>query len=285
MNAVNRMTTKFFDVVVAPFELLGQEAALILVSGLFGILSLIVFKHISWQGGIKGTKDKIKGHMIAIRLYQDDLLIVAKSVFKVIWRNFQYLGLNFGPILPLLVPFMLIAAQLVARYGFDPIPVVDPSADRLPGQGTMLVIEMAKGREAAVQDMHVRLPAGLKAVSPLVRNAYDGVAHLEVIAVQPGRGELELVFADGTRAYKKVVTGDEPTRMMQPERVSGFWAAWLWPAEDTFPSDSPLARVSFEYPNRDLYLLPAGPTGIILVFFVSSILFGLLVLKPLRIQI
>ena len=35
----------------------------------------------------------------------------------------------------------------------------------------------------------------------------------------------------------------------------------------------------------DLYLLPAGPTGIILVFFVSSILFGLLVLKPLRIQI
>ena len=68
MNAINRATSSIFDVLLTPFELLGPEISLILVSGLFGILALLVFKQISWQAGIKQTKDKIKGHMIAIRI-------------------------------------------------------------------------------------------------------------------------------------------------------------------------------------------------------------------------
>ena len=46
------------DVVLIPFELLGPELALILVSGLFGIVALLIFKQISWQAGIKRTKDR-----------------------------------------------------------------------------------------------------------------------------------------------------------------------------------------------------------------------------------
>ena len=97
MNAVNRAMTAIFDVVLTPFELLGAEAALVLVSGVFGILALIVFKHISYQKGIKGTKDRIKGNLIAIRIYQDDLMVVLTSVVKVLVRNTQYLFFNFGP--------------------------------------------------------------------------------------------------------------------------------------------------------------------------------------------
>ena len=61
MNAINRASTKFFDVLLTPFEALGVEWTLILVSGIFGVLALFIFKHISSQKGIAAAKDKIKG--------------------------------------------------------------------------------------------------------------------------------------------------------------------------------------------------------------------------------
>lgn len=285
MNALNRLTTKAFDLLMTPLELMGVELALILISGLFGIVALLVFKQISWQKGIKATKDKIKGDMIAIRIYQDDLVVVGQSVLKVFLRNFVYLTLNFAPMLLLLAPFILVVAQLVVRYGFAPIPVQGVQVAMLPGEGTMLEIHMAKGREAEVAGMTMRLPAGLKAVSRLVVNTADGVAFRELIAVQAGEWELEFVFENGESVIKRVVTGDTPARVMQPERVSGFFSSWLWPAEDRFPGDCPIARVAFEYPERELRFLPDGPFSIIVIFFIASMVFGAAILKPLGIQI
>jgi hypothetical protein len=285
MDALNRLTTKVFDVLLTPFEVLGIELSLILVSGLFGIIALLVFKQISWQKGIKGVKDKIKGDMIAIRIYQDDLSIVGGSVLRIFARNFYYLALNFLPILPLMAPFVLVMAQLVVRYGFAPIPVQDPTTAILAGEGTTLRIELARGREAEIEGMTVHLPQGLRAISPLVRNATDGIACQELIAIQPGEWEIELEFAGGARVIKRIVTGDSPARVMQPERVAGFWSAWLWPAEDRFGGDSPIERVFFVYPDRDLRFLPDGPFWILVIFLVSSMAFGAAILKPLGIQI
>lgn len=288
MNAIHHATSAFFDVVLTPFELLGDEVALVLVSGLFGVLALLLFKRISWQAGIKSTKDKIKGHMIAIRIYQDDLGVVFTSVLKVLGRNFQYLALNFGPILPLFVPFILVAAQLVVRYAFAPLPVVESDVEQaamLPGDGTMIEVRMKRGRGAEVADLVLELPGNFQAVSPLVRNPADGVAFQEVVARASGAGEIGLVVAGRPVGTKAIAAGEDRPRSMQPERVSGFWSSWLWPAEPTFPADSPVDIVRFTYRDRDLRFLPGGSLGVILVFFLSSILFGLAILKPLNIQI
>ena len=80
MNAINRAVTSFFDLVLTPLEAVGDEFAILVVSGVFGVLALWIFKHISWQKGIKGTKDRIKGHLIEIRIYQDDLVTVGKAI-------------------------------------------------------------------------------------------------------------------------------------------------------------------------------------------------------------
>lgn len=286
MNAIHRFLTAIFDVILTPFEALGDVTALVLVSGLFGIAALLLFKQISWQAGIKRTKDRIKGHMIAIRIYQDDLAIVFGSVAKVVLRNFQYLGLNFGPILPLFVPFVLIASQFVVRYGFDPLPVVDESVAeaRLPGRGHMLTITMKREHRDQVGRLSVQLPPNLKALSPLVRNAHHGVAVMEFAAVAPGSGDIQLLI-DGSPVGSKAVAAGEATRQLQPERVSSFWSSWLWPAEPTFPAACPVEKVTFVYPERDLGFLPGGPLGVLITFFLASILFGIAILKPLHIQI
>ncbi len=287
MNAVNSVMRGLFDVLMTPFELLGAAWALVLGSGIAGILALIVFKHISWQAGIKGVKDKIKGNMIAIRIYQDDLVIVARSVINVLLRNFQYLGLNFGPILPLLAPFALVLAQFVVRYAYDPLPVVPAAqaAEMMSGEGTMITIEMKPGQESQAADLDVTLPEGLVAITPLVRSGATGKAFLEVVATESVRGDIEILVGNTVVGTKAIVAGDEPTRTMQPRRTNSFWWSWLLPAEDTFEADGPLQDVTFLYPSRDLGWLPGGEGGIVLVFLLASMAFGAAMLKPLKIQI
>lgn len=287
MNAVQRILTSIFDVLLTPFDAMGDIAALVLVSGIFGVLGLLLFKRISWQAGIKGAKDRIKGYMIAIRIYQDDLFIVFSSVVRVVLRNFQYLGLNFGPILPILLPGALVAGQLVARYAFAPLPVMTPEeADRmLPGRCSMLEIRMKPGQESLVSDLAVQMPPGLMALTPLARSVRDGVAVLEFAATAPGESEIQLLVKGQPVATKAVVAGTEPARRMQPERVSSFWTSWIRPAEPTITADCPIAWIGFTYPDRDLGYLPGGEAGVLLTFVLASMAFGAALLKPLNIQI
>ncbi len=289
MNVVNHTATSIFNVLLTPLEAIGALAALIVVSGIFGIIALVVFKHISWQGGIKSTKDKIKGDMIAIRLYQDDLGIVGKSVGKVLLRNVQYLSLNFGPILPLLIPFTLVAAQFVVRYAYEPVEVTDlegrTPAEVMSGRGLMIEVAMKEGHEEEAMTLALEFPEGIVPITPLVRNGDAGIAFQEVIATQSVDDEIRLQVAGKDVGTKKIVAGDKRTRLMQPERVSSFLLAWLWPAEDTFAGDNPIGHVKFAYPERSIPWMPDGPLGVILLFFVASILFGVLILKPLNIQI
>jgi hypothetical protein len=293
MNAVNGTLNALFDALLTPLEWAGQAAALILFSGVFGVLALLVFKQISWQAGIKLAKDKIKGHVIAIRLYQDDLVVVAKSVGSVLVRNVQYLGLNFGPFLPLAIPFVFVSAQFVVRYAYAPLPLVAREADVMSGRGVLLEIELASGRAEQIRDLKVTLPPGLRAVSPLVRSKSDGRAYQEFVASDAGQHEIVLELG-GVRETKLVVAGADAPRAMQPRRVSSAdWLAvsdpdrWpaLWPAEPAFEADSPFRVVSITYPYRDQGWLPEGEFGILLTFVLASMLFGFAALKPLGVQI
>jgi hypothetical protein len=285
MNAINRAVTWFFDLLLTPLESLGEEFALIVVSGVFGVLALLAFKHISSQTRIKATKDKIKGHMIEIRIYQNDLGLVSRAIGKVLWRNAQYVLLNFGPFVPLAIPFVFVLAQLVVRYGFEPVPIVagDPAAV-MAGQGTTLEVEFA--RKDAAGELTITWPAGLVPVSALVRVPQQGVAFQEFVAQSAGAYDITLAV-DGEDVVKRFHVGaDGRERLMQPERGRGILHALLWPAEDTFGGGSAFARVAYVYPESDLGGLPfSGPFGVLLNFFVASFLIGALAIKPLGVQI
>ncbi len=285
MNAINGALTAIFNLLLVPLEAMGPEFALIVISGIFGVLALIIFKHISSQKGIKAAKDKIKGHMIEIRLYQDDLGLVSKAIGKVLMRNFQYLGLNFGPFIPLAIPFALVVAQMVVRYGFEPVEVVETPSALLAGEGVTIKIELDGARKSDASKIELVLPEGVEAVSKLVRSPARGTAYQEVVATRSGAFDLAIKLGDHEEV-KTLYAGDETPRYLQPERTGSAFMAILWPAEDTLPGDSGIARVSFVYPEADLGWLPgSGPMGIIIWFVVASMLFGFAALKPLGVQI
>lgn len=292
MDALNGFCNQLFNFLLAPFDKLFGIGALItitVVSLVFMPLSMLFFKRFSSQKGIAAAKGKIKGHVIEIRIYQDDLKVVVKAFAKVMYYNAKYLFLNFAPFVPLSIPFVIVAAQLVVRFGFAPIPVEERDLAMLKaGQGVMIEVAMAPGHEADALELELILPDTLTAVSPLVPNAADGVAYMEVVATSAGAADIELRIGDQT-ALKRVVTGTESERserLMQPDRVSSFWSAWLWPAEDTFGSDSPFGHVALKgYPDRELAGMPDGPGGVFLMFLLIAFAIGGAAIKVFDIQI
>ena len=287
MNALNSVVTTIFDLVLTPLEMMGNEMALILISGIFGILALIAFKYISYQKGIKAAKNKIKAHLIAIRLYQDDLVVVTKSIFKILARNLQYITYNFGPFIPLAIPFVFVLAQMVVRYAFVPVPVTPDPTELVPGQGVMITIEASEGHERDIMGLEVEYPDGLTPISPLARIGAAGKAFQEVAATAPGDYEITFRMPSGGEVTKRIVAGEETqVRMLQPERVGSALVAMLWPAEATLGGDSGLSHISFQYPESDLGWLPgSGIMGILIWFLVASMALGVAVLKPMGIQI
>ena len=285
MNALNRAVTAVFDALLWPLDRLGPAWSLVVASGVFGVLALFLFKHVSAQKRIRATKDRIKGHLIEIRIWQDDLAIVAKATGKVLLRNAQYLGLNLLPFVPLSIPFVFVLAQLVVRYGYEPLRLTDPRTELLAGEGTTLEVRLTDEAAARAKDLVVRVPAGLEAVSPLVRIQSEGRAFQEFVARASGQYELVVEIPGVASATKLVAAGDVAPRTLQPLRGSSLFDAWLWPAEPAFESGSPFAAVTIAYPDRDLGWLPGGPGGIVLTFLVASMLFGALAIKPLKVSI
>jgi len=283
MNALNGIVNAVFDLLCRPAASLGSLTVLIALSGAFGVLALIAFKHLSFQKRIKAAKDLVKAHMIEIRLYQDDLWIVGRAIGNVLWRNGQYLGLNLVPLVPLALPFTMVAAQLVTRFGFEPAPVHAPQEALLAGQGTTLEIQLDAGQSARISELAVRYPQGLEPVSPLVRIPERGRAFQEFVARAPGHYSIELAL--GAETLTKEFCAGVGAPRMQPERGRGFISALLWPAEPMLPSDSVFEQISFRYPEHEFAWLPDGTEGVLLFFLIVSMLFGLALMKPLHVQI
>jgi hypothetical protein len=285
MNAVNQALTTVFDLLLGPLEGLGRGAALVIASGVFGVLAVIAFKYLSAQKKIRAAKGRIKAHLIEIRIYQDDLGIVAKAIGKVLVANFQYLALNLVPFAILALPFSFVLAQFVVRYAFDPLPLAAPNVERVAGRGTTIQIQLAPESNRRVDELSLRFPEGVVAVSPLVRVPSEGRAFQEIAVQTGGERQLEISLAGGEYTAKRLAAGEPRPRTLQGERGTGFWSALLWPAERAFEPPSSFERITFSYPDSDLGWLPGGVGGVLIVFLVSSMLFGLLALKPLKITI
>ncbi len=280
MDFVNGLSTDIFNIVLTPLEMIHPEVAIAVVSALFGILGLVIFKYISAQKGIKTAKDKIKGHMIAIRIYQDDLAVVGVSVGKVLFQNVKYLSLNLMPFIPLSIPFVLLLSQLVVRYAFEPLPENKPFT---------MTVEVAADQKDSVNDITVIAPDWL-AVEDLVvvRAPSEGRVFISVRDAQAGISDFAFKIGDSI-VTKPVVIGaeTEAPRVMQPERVAGFFDAWIWPAEEMIADESPITRIAIEgaYPSRSFAFLPDGILGILVGVILYSFIAGLAILKPLGVTI
>jgi hypothetical protein len=257
----NHTTSALFDVLLAPFGYGPAWFDLLLWPFLAGVFALVVYKRLSNQAGIARAKNRIAGHLYEIRLFRHDPLAVLASTGKIFFRNGIYVGHNLIPLAVLLVPMLVVLAQLEANYAFDPVPV---------GTVELLAVRLDPRAGVSARDVRLELPDGVALDAPPVRTA-DGEIFWRLRAEAPGDHVLSL-HVGGETLTKGWAVGGEPRKV--PLMRTKTWDALLYPGEPALSASSAVETVALSYPERNLGLLPGGELGILASFFGVSLLAG-----------
>ena len=275
-----------FGLLDLAFGWAGPFWAVTIVSALTGVLFILAFPHVSWQGGIAAVKDRIKWNLLGIRIFQDDLPTVLKSTAGTLGWNFAYIGLNVLPMAVLAAPFMVVWFQLNALYAFDPLP---------EGSKQRVEVELAPGVHP--QDVSLGLPAGVELLRMVNEDdAAEPCILLELRAAAPGAHELTFSrgadrvakgFAVGARGGEVRPEG-RLARLRTSEPLARFFAMEdpvVWFGEPVLPADSFVRAVTVDYPPRPLGFLDGGEISIMIWFVVVSLAVGFGLKGALGVQI
>src|ERR1700687_733557 len=113
-------------VVFQLFLLTSPLAIVVVLSLVVGLVMVVLFGYTSDQKAIGIAKDQLKAHLLAVRLYRDQIPVVMGSYGKILRGTGRYLKLAFKPLLYVIIPITLLMVQ-VDRYSCDtPIPVNAP---------------------------------------------------------------------------------------------------------------------------------------------------------------
>ena len=91
----------------------------LLASIVIGLILVLVFGYASDQKAIHQTKDRLKAHLLALRLFQDQIPVVIRCYGRILLAITRYLRLALWPVLLTALPLALVIAQLDRYLGFD----------------------------------------------------------------------------------------------------------------------------------------------------------------------
>src|SRR5438034_2475860 len=91
------------------------------ISIVIGLLMVIVFRYTSDQKAIGRAKERLKAHLLAVRLFQDQLPVVMRAYGHILRGTGSYLRLAFTPFLMAILPITFLIIQLDRYFGFVPL--------------------------------------------------------------------------------------------------------------------------------------------------------------------
>src|SRR5450631_1087919 len=101
-------------------------AIVVVVSLVIGLVMVVLFGYTSDQKAIGIAKDQLKAHLLAVRLYRDQIPVVVGSYGKILRGTGRYLKLAFKPLLYVIIPITLLIVQIDRYLGAVPIPTNAP---------------------------------------------------------------------------------------------------------------------------------------------------------------
>jgi len=282
LGAINKLFTLLFGLFFRPFHGLAPIWALLAISFVGGIVMLWIFGKVSNQDRIRVVRDKIRGNLIGIRLFGDDLAVLFRLQLRILGQTGLYLGLALLPMVILLLPVFVMITQMNLRFAAAPLA---------PGQAAVVKVEL-RGESPLRVPVELEVPDGVVVETPGVR-IMDPVENRREVAwrIRADRaGEYRLVVkAAGHSEVKRLRVGSSwgDTSSMRPG--SNLWEVLLWPGEAPLPGSSPIASIEVAYPDLPLTFLfwnvNALPEGWLIFFVVASVVFGYAFKGPLGVEI
>ena len=259
------------------FSLLTSPLAIVIVVSLVvGLLMVVLFGYTSDQKAIGIAKDQLKAHLLAVRLYRDQISVVMGSYGKILRGTGRYLKLAFKPLLYVIIPITLLIVQIDRYLGATPIP---PNA---PFLLTVHLAGQATGVDA-VTDVTLDLPPEITMTAPSVHVPAESEIVWRLVGSKEGKYEVKIAAA-GQSAAKAVCVGSDLPRISTIRLRGHFWERMFSSAEPALPENSPIESISINYPDRNIEIAGYGMNWIWL-FFILSMVAGFVFKELLGIKI
>jgi len=270
VSAVNALLRTVFDVLMSPFRSLPPIVGLLVVSLVAAVGMLLVFKATSNQPKLEEVKRQIHACLFEIRLFNADLVAILRAQAEILRHNLSYLRLSAVPLLWMIVPFVLVIAQLQFHYGYRGLQ---------PGQDFLVKVQLKDGWEtsAALAPSPVstrpaaslEAPRGLRVETPAVWIPSQRELAWRLRAEEWGDYDLSLTL--GGRQYSKTVQVSPGVRRRSPVRFApSLLNELLYPAEDPLPKDAPISAIILGYPEGSVSVFGWGVNWLILFFLLSA---------------
>jgi uncharacterized membrane protein (DUF106 family) len=264
MEIFNNLFGKIFDILFLPFRAFDPWFALIFVSFLTGLLMLLIFRLTSNQDGILKAKNKIKAHLLELRLYKDSMRQSFKSQGRILAANLKYLGYALKPMLVMFVPVMLILFQLNAWFGARAFE---------PGESGLLKINLLPSASALPTDIRLESPSGLVVDTPPLRIEEDREIDWRLRAKDPGWHELVVRWAGESIVLPVAVGRKSLARIPTVKPGSSALDQLSNPGIKPLPKNALIRSIEVGYPSRRFAFFGLRIHWLV-AFFILSIVFG-----------
>ncbi len=279
MWIINSIAGFIIDAALFPFRSMPPMVGLLAFSLVSGIAMLYVFKWTSDQDGIDRVKRKIHAGIFEIRLFNDDLRAIMAAQRDIFLYNLSYLRLSLRPLLFMIVPFVLIVAQLQLHYGYEGLEVGKPALVKV----TLAEPEGGGGDEAAARarpapDVELRVPEGIRLETPRLWIPSLNEATWRIVADRAGT--YSLTVRDGQEEHAKSVEVSPRVVKRSPLRSDALLDQILYPGEPGFPATSGITAIEVTYPEATVNFL-GWETHWLIPFFIITIALAFALRKPL----
>ncbi len=237
LDHVNSAGRRLFDVLLWPFQD-SRWTALAVVSLATAVMMLLIYKRTSNQEGIRSMKSRMMAHLLESRLYRHSLRESFKAQGAVLGCNLKYLGYSLVPLLVMIVPMVLLMAQLDVWFGRVPIQ---------PGQTAMLKVRLDDGTQASAVSAAIESGRGFLVETPPVRIDAERELVWRLRATEAGARTVNILI-DGETVTKEFVVGGKAVQRVSEMRVAPGWFDQLVNPGEPAIRRSPVRAVAVSYP-------------------------------------
>jgi hypothetical protein len=242
------------------------------ISVVIGLLMVIVIKYTSDQKAIGRAKDQLKAHLLAVRLFQDQLPVVMRAYSRILRGTGSYLRLTFTPFLIVILPITFLVVQLDRYLGWMPLR---------PAQ--TFLVEARVEDPAASNEVELQLPPELVSSAAAVHIPKEKEIVWRLVAEREGRYDIHIAVA-GQTVSKQVVVSPGLSRVSPVRLRDNFWERMLTSGEPALADNSPIQSIRVTYPQRVIGFAWLEWNWIVL-FFLMSLIAGYILKTALGIQV
>jgi hypothetical protein len=271
----NEAFGKIFDLIFLPFRHLSPWFGMILISFLTGLLMLFIFRHTSNQEGIRKAKNKIKAHLLELRLYKDSMNVSLKAYGKILAANLKYISHSVKPMLVMIVPVLLILIQLNLWFGSQSLRV---------GQEAVLKIRLDEGKNPLQTEISIEPPAGITVETPALR--IEEGREIEWRLRARAEGFQTMMFRWENDSFgKQIAVAQNPLSKISAVKPGlSFLDEVFNPGEKPLPKKLGIRSIEVAYPAQRMSLF-GWRIHWLVAFFALSIIFGFALKGVFKVEI